>query len=74
MIRTGTSYRDGLRDGREVWVDGERVRDVTAHPALKPIIDVKDSQKNGAMLCTTPVVDAVVVWTTTSRLCSLAGA
>ncbi len=41
MIRTGAQYRDGLRDGREVWVDGERVRDVTAHPALKPIIDVK---------------------------------
>ena len=41
MIRTGEAYREGLRDGREVWVDGEHVRDVTAHPALKPIIDVK---------------------------------
>ncbi len=25
MIRTGAQYRDGLRDGREVWIDGERV-------------------------------------------------
>ena len=41
MIRTGDEYRAGLRDGREVWLDGERVRDITVHPALKPIIDVK---------------------------------
>jgi 4-hydroxyphenylacetate 3-monooxygenase len=41
MIRTGATYREGLRDGREVWVDGERVPDVTKHPALKPIIDIK---------------------------------
>ena len=41
MIRTAEAYREGLRDGREVWIDNERVRDVTTHPALKPIIDVK---------------------------------
>lgn len=41
MIRTGEEYKQGIRDGREVWVDGERVKDVTTHPALKPIIDVK---------------------------------
>lgn len=41
MIRTGEDYRAGIRDGREVWVEGERVKDVTAHPAFKPIIDVK---------------------------------
>jgi 4-hydroxyphenylacetate 3-monooxygenase len=41
MIRTGDQYRDGLRDGREVWIDGERVADVTAHPAFKPIVDAK---------------------------------
>lgn len=32
MIRTGDAYRDGLRDGREVWMDGARVDDVTGHP------------------------------------------
>jgi len=41
MIRTGEQYRDGLRDGREVWIDGERVADVTRHPAFRPIVDVK---------------------------------
>lgn len=41
MIRTGEQYRAGLRDGREVWIDGERVADVTTHPAFKPIIDAK---------------------------------
>jgi 4-hydroxyphenylacetate 3-monooxygenase len=30
MIRTGEAYRAGLRDGREIWIDGERVADVTA--------------------------------------------
>jgi hypothetical protein len=38
MIRTGEEYRAGLRDGREVWIDGERVADVTAHLAFKPIV------------------------------------
>ena len=34
--RTGAEYVDGLRsDGREVWLGGERVQDVTAHPAFK---------------------------------------
>lgn len=41
MIRTGEQYREGIRDGREVWVDGERVKDVTKHPAMKPIIDIR---------------------------------
>ena len=34
--RNGRAYLDGLRaQEREVWLDGERVRDVTAHPALR---------------------------------------
>jgi 4-hydroxyphenylacetate 3-monooxygenase len=41
MLRTGNQYRDGIRDGREVYIDGERVKDVTTHPAFKPIVDVK---------------------------------
>src|SRR5258708_19183128 len=41
MLRTGDDYRQSIRDGREVWIDGERVKDVTRHPAFKPIIDVK---------------------------------
>jgi 4-hydroxyphenylacetate 3-monooxygenase len=41
MIRTGDEYRDSLQDGREVWIDGERVADVTTHPAFKPIVDAR---------------------------------
>ena len=41
MIRTGEEYKESLADGREVWIDGERVRDVTTHPAFKPIVDVR---------------------------------
>jgi 4-hydroxyphenylacetate 3-monooxygenase len=41
MIRTGEEYRESIRDGREVWIDGERVDDVTTHPAFRPIVDVR---------------------------------
>ena len=34
--RTGRQYLNGLREQeREVWLAGERVRDVTSHPGLK---------------------------------------
>ena len=32
---TGAEYRQSLRDGREVYIDGERVQDVTEHPAFR---------------------------------------
>ncbi len=32
--RTGKEYVEGLRDEREVWLGGERVADVTVHPAF----------------------------------------
>src|ERR687897_1369605 len=41
MIRTAEAYRESLRDGRDVWINGERVRDVTTHPAFRPIVDVR---------------------------------
>jgi len=41
MIRTGDDYRASIRDGREVYIDGERVADVTRHPALKPLVDIR---------------------------------
>jgi 4-hydroxyphenylacetate 3-monooxygenase len=41
MIRTGEEYRESLRDGREVWIDGEKVEDVTTHPVFKPMVDVR---------------------------------
>jgi aromatic ring hydroxylase len=34
--RTGRDYLEGLRaQDREVWLDGERVSDVTTHPGLR---------------------------------------
>ena len=41
MIRTGEEYRESLRDGREVWMSGERVHDVTTHPQFKPLVDAR---------------------------------
>ncbi|MGI9485468.1 MAG: 4-hydroxyphenylacetate 3-hydroxylase family protein [Geminicoccaceae bacterium] len=41
MIRTGDDYRASLRDGRDVWIGGERVEDVATHPAFKPIVDIR---------------------------------
>jgi 4-hydroxyphenylacetate 3-monooxygenase len=32
---TGAEYLQSLRDGREVYIQGERVADVTAHPAFR---------------------------------------
>ncbi len=33
-IRTGEQYLAGLRDDRDVWIHGEKVKDVTSHPGL----------------------------------------
>lgn len=41
MLMTGDGYRDSIRDGRQVWINGERVEDVPAHPLFKPIVDVR---------------------------------
>jgi 4-hydroxyphenylacetate 3-monooxygenase len=41
MLRTGEDYRESIRDGRQVWINGEKVKDVTKHPAFKPIVDVR---------------------------------
>ena len=32
---TGREFLDSLQDGREVWIYGERVQDVTVHPAFR---------------------------------------
>ncbi len=41
MLKTGDEYRESIRDGREVWIDDERVEDVPSHPAFKPIVDIR---------------------------------
>jgi len=41
VLRTGEEYIESLRDGREVWIDGERVSDVPAHPAFAPMVNLR---------------------------------
>lgn len=38
-IRTGAEYRDSLRDARSIYVNGERVADVTNYPPFEGVID-----------------------------------
>src|SRR5258705_11667100 len=35
MLRTGKEHLESLRDGRVVYVGGERIDDVTRHPAFR---------------------------------------
>ena len=41
MIRSGRDYLDSIRDDRQVYINGERVADITRHPAFKPIVDIR---------------------------------
>jgi 4-hydroxyphenylacetate 3-monooxygenase len=41
MIRTGEDYKASIRDGRAVYMNGERIKDVTEHPAFKPLVDIR---------------------------------
>jgi 4-hydroxyphenylacetate 3-monooxygenase len=41
MIRTGAQYLTSIQDGREIWIDGERVKDVTTHPMFAPIVALR---------------------------------
>ena len=38
-MRDAAQYIESLRDGREVYIHGERVEDVTRHPSLRKAID-----------------------------------
>lgn len=39
-LQTGERYRESLNDGREVWIDGQRIENVAEHPAFKPAVDL----------------------------------
>lgn len=41
MIRTGADYIESIRDGRAVYVGGEKVKDVASHPMFKPLVDIR---------------------------------
>lgn len=57
MARTGAQYLAGLRDGREVWLNGERVADVTTQSALRggvhSIAGLYDLQHEAGDVCLT---------------------
>jgi 4-hydroxyphenylacetate 3-monooxygenase len=53
MIKTGAQHIASLRDGREIYLDGQRVSDPTAHPAYRSAIgsigkmfDFQSAQEN----------------------------
>ena len=50
MIRTGSQYLDSIRDGREIYINGGRVKDVTQHAMMKPLIDIR---ARGSTTCST---------------------
>jgi 4-hydroxyphenylacetate 3-monooxygenase len=39
MIRTGRQYLESLRDDRQIWIDGERVIDVTTDARFRPVAE-----------------------------------
>ena len=41
MIRNGREYLESIRDGRQVWINGEKVNDVPSHPMFKPLVDIR---------------------------------
>ena len=41
MRRTDENDKASQRENRRVWINGERVDDVTAHPAIAPIVNVR---------------------------------
>ena len=52
-IRTGKQFLEGLRDDREIWIDGERVKDVTTDPrfsgAAQTLAELFDLQHDPAL-------------------------
>ena len=56
-MRSGAEYLRSLKDGRCVYVDGERVKDVTVHPAFREaaksmarLFDIAAAPENRAVM------------------------
>lgn len=53
--RTGKEYREGLSRSRAIWLEGERVEDVTEHPAfagaVRTMVELYDLQHEHADVC-----------------------
>ncbi len=71
-MRSGQEYIASLRDGRRLYLDGELIRDVTAHPAfaapVRTIASLYDAASDPAnardMACQVPEMDGTVnaIW------------
>jgi 4-hydroxyphenylacetate 3-monooxygenase oxygenase component len=60
---SGDRYRESLNDGREVWLAGERIKNVAEHPAFRGAVDefarvldlrLADERAREVSLCTSP--------------------
>ena len=38
-FRTGAEFKHSRNDGRQVWVSGERITDISSHPATRGVVD-----------------------------------
>ena len=38
-FRTGAGFKHSRNDGRQVWVSGERITDISSHPATRGVVD-----------------------------------
>ena len=60
--RSGKEFLAALRSPREVWVGGEKIRDVTSHPALagaaSALAEIFDLQHTAADVCLMPDPEA----------------
>jgi len=68
-LRTGADYLESLRDGRQVFVDGQKVNDVTTHPAfaggarsLANLFDIAAAPENRERLTFTSPKTGRPVW------------
>ena len=46
-VRTGKQFLEGLRDGREIWLEGKRVEDVVEKNFMSDADRKENSQKVG---------------------------
>ncbi|WP_285295562.1 4-hydroxyphenylacetate 3-hydroxylase N-terminal domain-containing protein [Aureimonas altamirensis] len=61
-IRTGAQYREGLRDGRSIWLGGRKIEDVTAEDGFRGGVDtlaaLYDQQHSGSFRDSMTTLDA----------------
>lgn len=68
-MRSGADYLESLRDGRQVFVDGECVKDVTTHPAFREaarsvarLFDIAAAPENRELMTFTSPKTGAPVW------------